>query len=132
MVATLSTITRVPDNQGSRVIHSGVRSQRGGPAGVRTPERPSFGVRGWSHQTEKLDETCQVLITGALNDPKNIRKASADIFANSEPAKPENNERIITDREHIANETKTTLSSFPCRNKAHPEGEDWGFALNGF
>ena len=36
----------------------------------------------------KIDETSQILIPGALNDTKKIRKAGADIFANSGAEKP--------------------------------------------
>ena len=38
--------------------------------------------------TKRFDEISQILIPGALNDTKKIRKASADIFANVGPEKP--------------------------------------------
>ena len=36
-----------------------------------------------------FDEIGQIVVPGALNDTKKVRKASADIFGNLEPGKPE-------------------------------------------
>ena len=40
------------------------------------------------NKTEQLNEIGENLVPGALNDTKTIRKASADIFANSGAEKP--------------------------------------------
>ena len=54
-------------------------------------EKLDFHIFG-GHKTnkikEKFDEIGQILIPRALNDTKKIRKAGADIFANSGAAKP--------------------------------------------
>ena len=38
---------------------------------------------------KKIDEIDDLLVSGALDDTKKMRKASADIFAKSGPEKPE-------------------------------------------
>ena len=38
--------------------------------------------------SEKLDEICQFLVSGALDQTKKIRKIAADIFAKSGLEKP--------------------------------------------
>ena len=38
---------------------------------------------------KKCDEIGQMLVSGALDDTKKMRKAGADIFAKSGPEKPE-------------------------------------------
>ena len=40
----------------------------------------TFGVKKKQTKTEKLDEIGQMLVPGALNETKKIRKAGADIF----------------------------------------------------
>ena len=48
------------------------------------------GVKEPNNKTEQLNELCQTLVPGALNDTKKIRKAGADILANVGAEKPGN------------------------------------------
>ena len=52
-------------------------------------EQTKQGGEQMKKKTEKLDDIGQCLVSGALNDTKTIRKASADIFANSGLEQPE-------------------------------------------
>ena len=47
-----------------------------------------LGSKKMKNKTEQLNEIGQMLVPGALNDTKKIRKASADIFANFGAEKP--------------------------------------------
>ena len=48
----------------------------------------TFGVKQNGNKNENLHEIGQMLVPGALNDTKKIRKAGADIFANFGAEKP--------------------------------------------
>ena len=48
----------------------------------------TFGVKKIEKKIEHLDEIGKMLVPGALNDTKKIRKAGADIFANFGAEKP--------------------------------------------
>ena len=44
-----------------------------------------FGVKKTKRNWNKNDEICEMLVSGALDDTKKMRKAGADIFAKSRP-----------------------------------------------
>ena len=55
-----------------------------------------FGVQQMKkkrNENEKNDEISQMLVSGALDDTKKMRKAGADIFAKSGPEKPLKNRK---------------------------------------
>ena len=62
-----------------------------GPVLLKIGKKLDFhilGVNKNEKESEHLNEICQILVSGALDDTKSIRKTAADIFAKSGLEKP--------------------------------------------